>query len=79
MGRVWLEIRNPESVENKRIVSTVDALMALCDALESRLKERAVMKQVAGRQEYKKRRRPQDLQPGWRRCWSRTPHRESSG
>jgi hypothetical protein len=41
MGRVWLEIRNPESVENERIVTNIDALMALCDALESRLKERA--------------------------------------
>ena len=36
-----MEIRNPESVENERIVTNIDALMALCDALESRLKERA--------------------------------------
>ena len=52
-----MEIRNPESVENKRIVTKVDALMALSDTLESRLKERAgvearytdvVVKQVVG-------------------------------
>ena len=43
--------------EQHRIVAMVDALMALCDALESRLKERAgvqgrlagaVVRQVAG-------------------------------
>jgi len=47
----------PPLAEQHNIVAKVDALMALCDALESRLKERAgvqgrlagaVVKQVAG-------------------------------